>query len=104
MSLKFTGKLCVRTMKNGATFEEELTFQFKADMRNLTNFDPSTQKISIICTLMSCLLPYYIMFELKKSTEVLFLMALKIDANFKGLVFLKNDMANWANFCSQGEK
>ena len=44
MSLKFTGKLCVITMKNGATFEEELTFQFKADMRNLTNFDPSTQK------------------------------------------------------------
>ena len=66
MSLKFTGKLCVRTMKNGATFEEELTFQFKADMRNLTNFDPSTQKMAKICTLMSCLLPDYIILELKK--------------------------------------
>ena len=32
------------TMKNGAKFEEELTSQFKIDMRNLTNFDPSTQE------------------------------------------------------------
>ena len=32
------------TMKNNATFEEELTFHFKTDMRNLTNFNSSTQK------------------------------------------------------------
>ena len=32
------------TMKNDANFEEELTFQFKIDMKNLTDFDPSTQK------------------------------------------------------------
>ena len=44
MSLKFTGELCVMTMKNDAKFEEELTCQFKIDMRNLTNVDPSTQK------------------------------------------------------------
>ena len=44
MSLKFTVELCVITMKNDANFEEELTFQFKIDMKNLTNFDPSTQK------------------------------------------------------------
>ena len=31
------------TMKNDAKIEE-LTCQFKIDMRNLTNFDPSTQK------------------------------------------------------------
>ena len=31
-------------MKNGAKFEEDLTCQFKIDMRNLTNFDPSTRK------------------------------------------------------------
>ena len=31
-------------MKNDAKFEEELTCQFKTDMRNLVNFDPSTQK------------------------------------------------------------
>ena len=44
MSLEFTGELCVLTMKNDAKIEEELTCQFKIDMRNLTNFDPSTQK------------------------------------------------------------
>ena len=44
MSLKFTGELCVMTMKNDAKFEEELTCHFKIDMRNLTNFDPSTRK------------------------------------------------------------
>ena len=44
MSLKFTGELCVIRMKNDAKFEEDLTCQFKIDMRNLTNFDPSTRK------------------------------------------------------------
>ena len=44
MSLKFTGELCVIRMKNNAKFQEDLTCQFKIDMRNLTNFDPSTQK------------------------------------------------------------
>ena len=29
---------------NDAKFEEELTCRFKTDMKNLTNFDPSTQK------------------------------------------------------------
>ena len=44
MNLKFTGELCVMTMKNDAKFEEELTCHFKIDLRNLTNFDSSTQK------------------------------------------------------------
>ena len=44
MSLKFTGELCVMTMKNDSKFEEDLTCQFKIDLRNLTNFNPSTQK------------------------------------------------------------
>ena len=44
MSLKLTGEVCVMTTKNDAKFEEELTCQFKIDMRNLTNFDPSTRK------------------------------------------------------------
>ena len=35
------------TMKNDAKFEEELTFQFKIDMRNLTNFNQSTRKSQI---------------------------------------------------------
>ena len=41
MSLKSTEELCVITMKNDAKFEEELTCQFKIDMTNLMNFDPS---------------------------------------------------------------
>ena len=44
MSLKFTGELCVMTMKNDAKIKEELSCQFKIDMRNLTNFDASIQK------------------------------------------------------------
>ena len=32
------------TMKNNAKSEEDLTCHFKTDMRNLTNFDSSTQK------------------------------------------------------------
>ena len=30
------------TMKNDAKTEEELTCRFKIDMKNFTNFDPST--------------------------------------------------------------
>ena len=44
MCLKLSGEFCVMTMKNGAKFEIELTCYFKTDMRNLTNFDPNTQK------------------------------------------------------------
>ena len=43
MTLRFTAELCVMTMKNDAKFEKELTCQFKIEIRNLTNFDPSTQ-------------------------------------------------------------
>ena len=44
MSLKLTGELFVMAIKNDAKFEGELTYQFKIDMRSLTNFDLSTQK------------------------------------------------------------
>ena len=47
MSLKSTEEFTseftsVVTIKNYAKFEEELTCHFKVDMRNFTNFDPST--------------------------------------------------------------
>ena len=35
MGLKFTEELCVMTVENDAKFEEELSGQFKIDMRNL---------------------------------------------------------------------
>ena len=43
-SLKIAGELCVKTMKNEAKIKDELTCQFKTDMRNLTIFDPNTRK------------------------------------------------------------
>ena len=45
MTLNFREEICVIRMKNVAKFEEELTCQFKIDMRNLTNFDSSTQNL-----------------------------------------------------------
>ena len=53
MSLKFTGEIAI---KNDAKIEQELTCQFKIDVRNLTNFDLRT----------------YIMFELKMYTGIMF--------------------------------
>ena len=44
MGLNSKWELSVMKIKNDAKFEEELTCQFKIDMRNLTNFDMSTQK------------------------------------------------------------
>ena len=44
MSLKLTGELFAMTIKNDKKVKMELICQFKTDMRNLTNFDPSTQK------------------------------------------------------------
>ena len=55
------------TTQNDAKFEEELTCQFKTDMRNLLNFDPSTETISKICKIS----PKYTVFELKKYSEVM---------------------------------
>ena len=31
-------------VKNDSKFEQQFTCRFKIDMKNLTNFDPSTQK------------------------------------------------------------
>ena len=66
-------------LKNNAKFEEELKCCFKINMRNLTNFDPSTYKfwsersqVTKICTLMGPFWPKYIMLELKKYREVIF--------------------------------
>ena len=44
MSLKSTVELCFMVLKKDAKFKKKLTCRFKADMRNLTNFDPRTRK------------------------------------------------------------
>ena len=36
--------MCVMTVKNDVKFKEELTCNFKTDIKNLTNFDSNTQK------------------------------------------------------------
>ena len=41
---KIYRELFVMTMKNDAKLDKEMTCLFKIDMRNLTNFDRSTQK------------------------------------------------------------
>ena len=65
MTLKLTEKLCVMAMKNNAKFEEEFTWHFKTDLRNLTNFDSSNQRSKKL--LFNWLLwPMHIMFELRK--------------------------------------
>ena len=84
--------------KNDTKIEEELTCHWKIDIRNLTNFDPSTQKCNKF-VLVGPLWPKYIMFELKSTKELSF-MTLKSNAKFEGKLIcgLKNDMTNLANF------
>ena len=41
-------------------------WHFRIDMRTLLEFLPKHSKISKICTLMGCLWPKYVMFELRK--------------------------------------
>ena len=113
ISLKFTGEICVMTMKRDAKFEKELTCKFKIGMRNLLkigmrnllNFDQSTQKISKIYTLMDCFWPKYIMFELKKYKRVMF-DGTEDWCKFEGKLTCssKNYMTNLANFYQSTQK
>ena len=97
MSLKFTEGYFM-TMKNDAKFEEKLTGHSKTDMRNLKNFDSNTQKSKKIALKLPLFTKVY-NFWAKKSTEVLCLIALKIDAKIEGKLTcaFKNDMRNLAN-------
>ena len=81
------------TMKNIAKFEEESTWHFKTDIKNLTNFRKSKK----IARELVALTKEYNVWS-KKSTEQLCL-ALTIDAKFEGKVrcAFKNDMRNLAN-------
>ena len=61
MSLKFTEKLFIMTIKNDTKIEKELTCRFKIDMRNFTNFDPNTRKSQKL-VLIGSLWPTYLLF------------------------------------------
>ena len=72
MSSKFTVELCVMTMKNDTKIEEKLTCRFKIEIRNFTNFDPSTRKSKKNFVLIGSLWPKYISFELQNYRGVIF--------------------------------
>ena len=87
------------TMQNDAKFKNEMTSQFKTDIRNLINFDPSTGKSRKFAF-------YWTAFDQSisclslESTEELCLKALSIDTEFdrKLTSASKNDMRNLAIF------
>ena len=83
---------------NDVKFEKELTCQFKTDMKNLTNFDPSTWKCQKF-TLCWASFDQTIECLSLESTGELCLTALKIDTKFEGKLTgpSKNDMRNLAN-------
>ena len=64
-------------------------------MMNLVNFDPTLGCLKI-CTLMRSFRPKYIVFVLEK-TEELYIIILKIDANFEGKMAF-SFINNWVNF------
>ena len=59
-------------LKRDAKFGEESTRGLKIGISNLTNFDPSTRKVSKIFILMGSFSAKYILFELKKYRGVIF--------------------------------
>ena len=69
------------TLKSDAKFKEKLTCGFKYDMRNLVNFQPTTQK-SKNYTSTGYFCSKYMRFELK-NTEELYFMILNSDAKFR---------------------
>ena len=59
------------TLKGDAKFEEKLISRFRND-KNLVNFDPSTQNVSKICTLIGFYCAKCLMFDLKRYIGVIF--------------------------------
>ena len=59
------------TLKSDAKIEEKLICRFKND-NNLVNFDPSTQKVSKICTLIGSYCAKCLMVDLKKYRGFIF--------------------------------
>ena len=59
------------TLKSDGKFKEELTCDFKYDMRKLVNFHPTTQN-SENSFLMGSFYPKYTRFELQKYKGVIF--------------------------------
>ena len=99
MKLKFTGEFFAMTMKNDAKCEEELTSQFKIDIRNLTKFGWALDYLKSLHFNGLLLNKVYNVWA-KKSIGELCLMALNIDTTFEGKLTcaFKNDMRNYSKF------
>ena len=87
------------TMKNDAKFEEELTCQFKIDMRDLRILTRALENLENVHFNGLLLKKVYNVWA-EKSIEQLCLMSLNTDAKFEGKMtcVFKNDMRNLANF------
>ena len=68
-----TEELSLMKLKRDIKCGEESTNRFEIAIRNLTNFDLSTQKSQRFYTLMGSFWVKYILFELKKQRGVIFL-------------------------------
>ena len=66
MGLKSTAELCIMTMKNGCKNWREIDLSIQDWREKFDEFWPEYSKISNICTLIGCLWPKYIIFELKR--------------------------------------
>ena len=86
-------------LKRDTKLGEELTCRFKIDIKNLTNFDLSTQKSQIFSLSWTPFERIIYCLSLKGTVELSF-MTLKSDAQFeeKLICCLKNDMRKLANF------
>ena len=68
---KSTQELFLKIQKSYAKFKGKLTCGFKYDMRDLVNFDPTTQKSEHFLS-MGSFYPKYTRFELQKYRGVIF--------------------------------
>ena len=72
MSLKFTGKLCVITMKNDGKYWRGIDLSVQNWYEEFNEFWPKHSKISKICTLMGCFCPKNMIIKLRKYKGVMF--------------------------------
>ena len=96
---KSTEELCLKTLRIDVKFEEKLTRGSKNDMRNLVNFNASSDKFGNL-HFDVLLLSIAYKFLALKSTEEWSLMTMKKDPHSeeKLTFYLKNDMMNLVNF------
>ena len=103
MSLKVTWELRAMAMKNDAKFEEQLTCQFKIDIKNLTNLTRVLENRKNVN--FHCFWPKYITFELRRYRGAIF-NGTEYYAKFEGKLTcaFKNGMRNLAIFDPSTQK